>query len=332
MSSPSAMNELQLSSTTHLTHVIEYCNELGIQWEEIAEQCFLPVDIENNREWVRSDNLLQFVAILERRVNRNIGLDIGRRATSSFQTFFRQNLVGITSIEEALKTLLKIMPKMNNHLSIWLEQIEGEYWLCHRKSRNPSSPGYAQIEWYNIFLFCTFLRAFYGHTWSPRKIKVMSIYHADAAYKYFPRSNIDFECDFSAIKVDDLTTTEGIHRVTTSGDIKQGITKLVTSYATLPWFTIEWFAKIMCTTPRTLQRYLRSQNLSFKQLKEQTRKECAIDLITNTSMPIHDIAWRSGYNDLSNFNRAFKAWTGESPSSFRATSKDSKAILDSLRC
>ncbi|MGR5542431.1 helix-turn-helix domain-containing protein, partial [Vibrio campbellii] len=35
------------------------------------------------------------------------------------------------------------------------------------------------------------------------------------------------------------------------------------------------------------------------------------------TLPTSDVAWESGYSDLSNFNRAFKTWTGMTPSMYR---------------
>ena len=51
---------------------------------------------------------------------------------------------------------------------------------------------------------------------------------------------------------------------------------------------------------------------------DQVRLERARDLLGSTGMNLSQIADALGYADAANFTRAFKRWTGLSPSHFRA--------------
>ena len=52
-------------------------------------------------------------------------------------------------------------------------------------------------------------------------------------------------------------------------------------------------------------------------LVDQVRLERARDLLASTTMNLSQIADSLGYADAANFTRAFKRWTGLSPSHFR---------------
>ncbi len=70
-------------------------------------------------------------------------------------------------------------------------------------------------------------------------------------------------------------------------------------------------------TPRTLHRRLQQEGLSFKQLLDDMRRQSALSLLRHERMAIGNIAQQLGYKDQANFVRAFKRWTGSTPSQFR---------------
>jgi AraC-like DNA-binding protein len=66
---------------------------------------------------------------------------------------------------------------------------------------------------------------------------------------------------------------------------------------------------------RTLRRRLSAEGTSYKDLASQIQKNKAINLLRTTDYPIWQISAELGYNDLANFYRAFKSWTGYTPNS-----------------
>ena len=68
---------------------------------------------------------------------------------------------------------------------------------------------------------------------------------------------------------------------------------------------------------RTLKRRLQQVGLGYQQLLDEARKRDAIKLIQNTHLTIEQIAQHLGYTDAANFTRAFKKWTGDTPSRYR---------------
>jgi AraC-like DNA-binding protein len=69
---------------------------------------------------------------------------------------------------------------------------------------------------------------------------------------------------------------------------------------------------------RTLKRRLQEHGVSFQQLLDEIRQRDSLRMIEDPTLRIADIAQRLGFADPANFTRAFRKWTGETPSNFRA--------------
>ncbi len=80
---------------------------------------------------------------------------------------------------------------------------------------------------------------------------------------------------------------------------------------------MEKVAATLAMSSRTLRRKLNALDTSFRQVQDDVRKNLALDYLRNTAMTIDQIADRLGYTESTNFRRAFKQWTMESPSHFR---------------
>lgn len=80
---------------------------------------------------------------------------------------------------------------------------------------------------------------------------------------------------------------------------------------------IDRVAEIARTSRRSLQRKLAQDHLSYSLLVEQVRFETAVELLQDPGLSLIDISLELGYANAASFTRAFKRWTGISPSQFR---------------
>jgi AraC-like DNA-binding protein len=71
---------------------------------------------------------------------------------------------------------------------------------------------------------------------------------------------------------------------------------------------------------RSLQRRLNDEGTSFKDLLDETRRELASQYMAESHRSINEITYLLGFSEPSNFSRAFRRWTGSSPSAYRAQS------------
>ena len=68
---------------------------------------------------------------------------------------------------------------------------------------------------------------------------------------------------------------------------------------------------------QVLHRRLQAEDLSFKEIKMQTRRDLAVNLLYNNKHKIEEIATLVGFSEPSAFIRAFKSWTGSTPLAYR---------------
>lgn len=77
-------------------------------------------------------------------------------------------------------------------------------------------------------------------------------------------------------------------------------------------------ARALGLSERTLRRRLAESDVSFQGLLDGLRKNRALELLENPQVSIEQIAFAVGFTDPHNFRRAFRRWTGTTPSAMRA--------------
>lgn len=70
-------------------------------------------------------------------------------------------------------------------------------------------------------------------------------------------------------------------------------------------------------TPQTLRRRLKEGNTSYQEIKDTIRKDASIYYLSQPELSIDEIALLMGFSEASSFHRAFKKWTGKTPSAYR---------------
>ncbi len=95
-------------------------------------------------------------------------------------------------------------------------------------------------------------------------------------------------------------------------------TRMVLREASHGMPTLVELAHALNLSPRTLDRHLQREGVSFRVLSRQIRFDRACELLRNSERPITRIAHELGYTDAANFTRAFRREGGISPSAYRA--------------
>lgn len=82
---------------------------------------------------------------------------------------------------------------------------------------------------------------------------------------------------------------------------------------------LETVSQRLNMTTRTLRRRLEQEGSSFKTLMEEAKRRDAVQLLDDHGLDIQRVATLLGYQDPANFTRAFRQWTGQTPSQYRQT-------------
>ena len=81
--------------------------------------------------------------------------------------------------------------------------------------------------------------------------------------------------------------------------------------------TLQYIARELRTSVRTLQRRLTDADITFQQLVEDTRRELAHHYLKQSTVELNEAAFLLGYADANSFFRAFHGWEGTSPGEWR---------------
>lgn len=81
----------------------------------------------------------------------------------------------------------------------------------------------------------------------------------------------------------------------------------------------EHLARALQTSARTLRRGLHRMGTSYQQLLDEVRREHALRYVVESGMTVDEIAGRLGFSDVRSFRRAFKRWTGVTPTRYRSS-------------
>jgi AraC-like DNA-binding protein len=79
-------------------------------------------------------------------------------------------------------------------------------------------------------------------------------------------------------------------------------------------------------SPRHLRRKLSETQTTYEKLLDEVRMELAIRLIQDGKLNLGRIAFELGFLDPSSFTRAFRRWTGMSPTAFRTQSRSGGSV------
>lgn len=85
------------------------------------------------------------------------------------------------------------------------------------------------------------------------------------------------------------------------------------------WPTFDRLAHDVHMSSSSLRRRLMEEGGTYQQLKDELRRDLAIEALSHSSRPLAEIAAELGFAEPGAFHRAFRRWTGLRPGAYRAT-------------
>ena len=275
-----------------------------------------------------------FAAIIERAFeltgDRALGLHLGRRLNLSSHATMGQAFMTCETLEQVLNFFLKYYRILAPALGIDYRQYDGRCWITITPPREDlpvefsyelffaafvhtvnvliSNPGldyrvefpypepdyideYQELFGDELYFCCAGGRISIPEAWLEAELPssnpaLLALYEAECK-----RLLADLE-------EDDSLTEQTL----------QLLGKLEGHYPQMPQV-----ADMLNMSPRTYRRRLAAEDTSFQQLLDQVRTEHATHYLRSTGLPLASIAFMVGFNDVSNFRRAYIKWTGKTP-------------------
>jgi AraC-like DNA-binding protein len=205
----------------------------------------------------------------------------------------------------------------------------------------PAAEATAQIYDGVIAITNNVLRALYGPGWQPSEVLLARAKPLDAEpYRKVFRAPIRFGAEQSAVVfpaawlshpvpgADPSLLKEIQDRIAAiesmgGGDIVVQVRRVLCNLITSGEASMDAVAMVFAVHRRTLNRRLRERGITFRQLIEDVRRQLARQLLRDTDLPVLTIAETLGYGDAPAFTRAFRRWSGTTPSAWRAARRQS---------
>ncbi|MGA2779724.1 MAG: AraC family transcriptional regulator [Steroidobacteraceae bacterium] len=118
-------------------------------------------------------------------------------------------------------------------------------------------------------------------------------------------------------RLSDAISTQYLARIERH-NIEARVREVVTQRLQTSEPTQEEVAEILNMSSRTLQRKLGDSGTTFKRILDETRHALALSYMSSPQNSVNEVTHLLGFSCSSSFTRAFRRWTGLSPSEWRA--------------
>jgi AraC-like DNA-binding protein len=100
-------------------------------------------------------------------------------------------------------------------------------------------------------------------------------------------------------------------------ELSDHIRRLLRTRLTRNRCSAEDIADLLAMHRRTLNRHLKDSGMGYRAIANEVRFEIARQLLEDTEVPLGQIAAALGYSEAGVFTRAFRRWSGRTPTGWR---------------
>lgn len=331
------MNHIPLVRASVIKGFVTFLEEVGSPVRQLLVKANLPASALSAPESLLPfKQVTQFYGDAARHEGEaQFGLLIGQRTQIADLGTYGRLLCQSPTLHDAINTGIHMLPTYTSGERFWLKEQGDHVWLC-RNFVDGLGAGLEQADHFSMMVVINLIRMAAGPQWRPTEVHLETrctegldtiepltnakiLFEQKATAVAFPRSFLSLPLGTLAEYQDSqrYQDYELLHSsapaTTFSGSVRQIVETLLPEKQT----DIQVVAEIVGMSVRTFQRQLRDLDLTYSRLVEQVRFEQCLRLLHDSDIKLTEIASELGYTDAANFTRAFKRWTGVSPSEFR---------------
>lgn len=325
------MEPLPLIRASQLAPFVAALERLGLPTERHLRRARLPVGWREQPNSLISER--QLWEFIEEVADKEGVHDLGARAAREGQVCdigpFGLQLVQSITLLDALRAMTEEVEVHSSQAQFGLS-IGIHYARFWRTGIRSIDIGQDQVEQYTLLFMIQIVQLAAGPRWRPARVQLQA---ARAPWlvdsEVLGEASVELGAKTTSVEL----AVELLSRPLPRGDAKwlaspaigpQPATGLVGSLrqALEPLvgqepLHAELAAELLRTSVRTMERRLQDVGLTWRGLYDQILCDAATHRLYEPERSVTDIAHELGYSDSGNFSRAFKRWTGITPSAFR---------------
>ncbi|WP_163886949.1 MULTISPECIES: AraC family transcriptional regulator [Aliiruegeria] len=268
---------------------------------------------------------------------RHLGAIIGQHYDYEELSWYSTYVLSARTLGEAMLRAAKALPVLNPGCRVALERRDQNVVVLFY-SGIPTVVGARHIDEGLPCMMIDLCRRFLGRNWMPAWIETPSASHGfesslaqvyDVPLLYRPYgSGIGLDRQLLDAPNPNSTGAEkkvllrdlpGLLGVSPPSSFAESVNAVLRVQLMLGDTSIETVAHCMSLGTQSLQRRLRAEGTSFRDVRNAFLKARAVDLLRETNHSITEIAGALGYTETNSFRRAFRTWTGRTPTDFSPT-------------
>jgi len=331
------MRPVLLTRTKHIIPIGSFLRNQGAPVERLLQNAKLPSDcLANPNNLVPSVSAFEFREIAARTTGLpNIALDVTQNFEIEDLGEFGAILLRAPTLYRLLNDFQRLSHTESTTPDFELRMERDRIWFSYRLGLGRIL-GHWHSDIYILQLMLKLVRLA-SSQWSPDHLCVFSEENPDrrAAITELGIGSAEFGCDKTGFAIprsmlampltnnsrlpSTMATPKDRHLAPNAPaiDFSGSIRQLLIGYSGDRWLDIKQVAEIIRSEPRTLQRRLAEERMTFSMICNDARMEIATSMLQEANTDMRNIALRLGYSTQSNFGRAFLQWTGVTPGEFR---------------
>ncbi len=283
--------------------------------------------------WITKQQLYSFLnAVADGENTPELGFLVGATMTPDTLGGIGQAISEAESLGEAIRTFCRLVYRSSENNHAWLEEgASGELWFFNQ-TENPFPAKRDIADHAGLMTLINLVRLVGGEDWFPREACLQSRGKAPIekldGYKEMkvrsrqPTTGFAFPAEWLLEPISHSPPSSKAKPIellspdeTEETKLRKLLIQLVGAGGLCP--TIKLVAQLLHTSPRSLHRWLKSQEITYRELLDEVRLERAQNMLRQEDYPIKEIAYELGYSGANNFVRAFKRLTGQTPNAYR---------------
>jgi AraC-like DNA-binding protein len=264
----------------------------------------------------------------------HFGLLVGQRATILSLGLVGRLMQHSETVGDAMRALVSSL-SIQNRGAVPSLTISGDTALFTFSVYQPEAESADQISDGSLAVALNALRALCGSEWKPTEVLLPRAAPADQEpYRRHFQAPVRFNQESASIvfPAQDLnlhvTGADPMVRALLEERIQQlkgaqgsefsdDIRRLLRTRLTSNHCSADDIAQLLAMHRRTLSRRLKDGGMGYRAIANEVRFEIARQLLTDTQVPLAQIAAALGYSEASAFTRAFRRWSGQTPTTWR---------------
>jgi AraC-like DNA-binding protein len=265
----------------------------------------------------------------------HFGLELAkRRDMTSYLGVLGAICLAAPTLGEGITKVFSLM-RLHSEASLWQLQQTGEKCYVIFSLLDESPGGNKQTQQLVTTLFWRFMHIISEHRWHPTMLSYTFTKPQDLMpYKRTFDVPIDFEADSCGVVFHsadlniklpqhDANLHQNLYQHAQAindskpRDFKEEIRVLIRKNLEVQQIGEEHITRFFPFERRTLQRKLKTEGTSYRELLNEVRISMAKEIMANSNIPITRLSDRLCFCDLANFTKSFKQYTGMTPRDWR---------------